>query len=160
MTEKRLNGKEINFCRYYALTQNHREAAARAGYINPDRAGLKLLSRANINAEIQKYIVNAVDRESVLNGLKRIAFGSVADAVRLIMGDEDAKENPEKLDLFCVSEIKVQKGGGVEIKFFDRIKALEKINEFSVSVNVGKDNPFISAIEQGVQLIAEDWGSE
>lgn len=160
MTEKKLNQKEISFCRYYALTQNHREAAARAGYLNPDRAGMKLLSRPGIKTEINKYIVTAVDSESVLNGLKRLAFGSVADAVRLIMGDEDARENPEKLDLFCVSEIKVQKNGGVEIKFFDRIKALEKINEFSVSVNVGKDNPFISAIEQGVKLMGQDWGSE
>ena len=32
-------------------------------------------------------------------------------------------------DLFNVSEIKRVKGGGVEIKFFDRQKALEKLEE-------------------------------
>ena len=36
-----------------------------------------------------------------------------------------------KLDLFNVSEIKRVKGGGVEVKLFDRLKALEKLFELS-----------------------------
>ena len=35
-----------------------------------------------------------------------------------------------RLDLFNVSEVKRVKGGGVEVKLFDRQKALEKMFEF------------------------------
>ena len=35
----------------------------------------------------------------------------------------------KKMDLFCVSEIKRPKDGSMEIKFFDRMKALEKLSE-------------------------------
>ena len=36
-----------------------------------------------------------------------------------------------KADLFNVSEIKRIKGGGVEIKFFDRQKALERLSDLN-----------------------------
>ncbi len=70
--------------------------------------------------------------ELVLEGLRELAFGEVNDAVRLAFSDE--MPSPEMLAgmrLFNVSEIKRVKGGGVEIKFFDRIKALEKLYECS-----------------------------
>ena len=40
-----------------------------------------------------------------------------------------------KLDLFNVSELKRVKGGGVEVKFFDRQKALEKMMEYAGSAD-------------------------
>ena len=39
------------------------------------------------------------------------------------------------LDLFNVSEIRRVKGGGVEVKLFDRQKALEKLLELDTSVS-------------------------
>ena len=60
------------------------------------------------------------------SGLKRIAFAPVNDAVLLMaqLGEITA-ETIKPLDLFPVSEIKLPKGGGCEIKFYDRLKALE-----------------------------------
>ena len=47
-----LTPKEKEFCRFYSVCGNHREAAARAGIAFPDRAGLKLLQRQEIADEI------------------------------------------------------------------------------------------------------------
>ena len=60
-----LTPKEKEFCRFYSVCGNHREAAARAGIAFPDRAGLKLLQRQEIADEI------SVQKESA---------GRIADA--------------------------------------------------------------------------------
>lgn len=68
--------------------------------------------------------------EKVTDGLLKLAFGDISDAVRLLyMSEEEALERLPKLNLYNVSEIKRPKGGGMEIKFFDRIKACEKLRE-------------------------------
>ena len=61
-------------------------------------------------------------------GYIRLAFGSISDAVSLLYMDKPSREELEKMDLFLVSEIKHPKDGAVEIKFFDRLKALEKLS--------------------------------
>lgn len=67
-------------------------------------------------------------QEQVERGLLDIALGSVSDAVSLLfMTEEEALQRLPKLKLMNVSEIKRPKGGGTEIKFFDRLKAFEKL---------------------------------
>ena len=54
--------------------------------------------------------------------------GSAAnDAVRLAFADDITPAMIERADLFAVAEIKRDRGGKVEMKFFDRQKALEKL---------------------------------
>ncbi|MCM1132145.1 MAG: terminase small subunit [Ruminococcus flavefaciens] len=85
---------------------------------------------------------------SVRDGLKHLAFGSCNDAVVLAFAEElPPPEVIEKLDLFNVSEIKRVKGGGVEIKLFDRLKALEKLYEIENSAeNNDKAQELINAL--------------
>ena len=65
-------------------------------------------------------------------GLERLAFGSSADAVKLVLSENVPDEDElGRLNLFNVSEIKKVKGGGVEVKFSDRQKALEKLMEYA-----------------------------
>lgn len=67
-------------------------------------------------------------QEQIEQGLLDIALGSVSDAISLLfMTEEEAMKRLPKLKLMNVSEIKRPKGGGMEIKFFDRIKALERL---------------------------------
>ena len=74
------------------------------------------------------------EKDYVKEGLKHLAFGSCNDAVFLAFADEFPPPSViEKLDLFNVSEIRRIKGGGVEIKLFDRLKALEKLYEIENS---------------------------
>ena len=58
----------------------------------------------------------------------------------------------ENMDLFNISEIKKVKGGGVEIKFFDRIKALEKLENLRLG-GLNDDNSFYSALEHSATLL-------
>ena len=68
--------------------------------------------------------------EQIEKGLTDLAFGSCCDAVKLLfMTEEETMQKLPKLKLINVSEIKRPKGGGMEIKFFDRIKAFEKLIE-------------------------------
>ena len=60
-------------------------------------------------------------------GYQRLAFGSICDAISLLYKSDPSKEDLEGMDLFLVSEIKRPKDGSMEIKFFDRLKALEKL---------------------------------
>lgn len=61
-------------------------------------------------------------------GLRRLAFGRNNDAAALAFAETVTPEMIEQADLFGVSELKVGKGV-VEIKFFDRLKALDLLNE-------------------------------
>lgn len=68
----------------------------------------------------------------VVEGLQQLAFGEVNDAVRLAFSDQlPSPEVLAGLNLFNVASITHDKGGGVEIKFFDRLRALEKMYEYA-----------------------------
>lgn len=72
----------------------------------------------------------------IWKGLERLAFGVTNDAVFLVFSEElPPPSTISKLDLFNVSELKRVKGGGVEVKFFDRQKAIEKMLEYSNTSN-------------------------
>ena len=57
-------------------------------------------------------------RKRALLGYERLAFGSTADAFRLLMSSADDPPDVGALDLFNVAEIKKPKDGAMEIKFF------------------------------------------
>ncbi len=70
-------------------------------------------------------------RKLALKGYKKLAFGDSNDAVKLLFLDEINDSVFEKLDFFNISEIRRPKDGSMEIKFFDRLKALQQMIEFS-----------------------------
>ena len=72
----------------------------------------------------------------IWKGFERLAFGNINDAIFLVFSEElPPPSTIAKLDLFNVSELKIIKVGGVEIKIFDRQKALEKMLEYSSSMD-------------------------
>lgn len=94
-----------------------------------------------------------VTQKDVCEGLRRLAFGDVQDAITLLFeSDENILNLLPELDLYNVSEIKRAKGGGMEIKFFDRLKALERLNDFIASDGrIGADGSFYDALEKSVK---------
>ena len=73
-------------------------------------------------------------QQQIEKGLSELAFGSCSDAIKLLfMSDEEIMQRLPKLKLINISEIKRPKGGGMEIKFFDRIKALERLGTDKIS---------------------------
>lgn len=159
MLAKKLTEKELLFCSYYADGGDARGCAARAGFsVMPQKSAARLLAREDIRAEISRLEKEKRAVASVEKGLLRLAFGSVADAMKLMMSENCmTAEKIERLDLFNVSEIKRPKGGGLEIKFFDRIKALERLEK----LGGGEENTqssFIKALSDGAKMLSGDEG--
>lgn len=93
--------------------------------------------------------------DRVKQGLLDLAFGDVSDAVKLLyLSDEEALQSLPKLNLFNVSEIKRPKAGGMEIKFFDRLKAIERL---SISTEKAQDGgfSFYEALAKGAEGLRE-----
>lgn len=132
-----LTARQEDFCRLYLQTGSPGEAARLAGWPGKgwEKTGLRLLSDPAIRKRVES--LSAAERKcrstsrlyrSALTGLCRMALGGCGDALRLLsMDDETLREQADGLDLLCVSEIKRQKGGTTEIKFLDRVKALEAV---------------------------------
>lgn len=121
-----------DFCRWFLALGNPAEAARKAGF-PPNAAetdALRLLQSPACRAELSKLAVQPPlpVQSLVIAGLTRLAFGSANDAVRLVFSDEIPSDSVlSSLDLFHVSEIKRVKGGGVEVKLFDRQRAMERL---------------------------------
>lgn len=124
--------KRSLFCCFYAVLGDAEEAAVRAGYPknNALSAAFGCL-RDNSCKRLIAELKNLLSAENTAkNGLRRLAFGSCRDAVKLAFTEDMPSEKfLDSLDLYNVSEIKRVKGGGVEIRLFDRLKALEKLCE-------------------------------
>lgn len=155
MENKNLTPKEKDFCRRMAQSGDSTLAAALAGFSdNPQKKSLELLSRAEIVAEINRIseLCRHTAKDLSYVGYQRLAFGSIADAVSLLYMEKPTIEELKTMDLFSVSEIKRPKDGTMEIKFFDRLKALEKL---SADVqDEGGATPIYDAIIRGAQALS------
>ncbi len=146
----KIKPNERLFCRLVADGYSPQDAASRAELSNPKHTADRLMHRTDIRECIRSFLKeDALCSASA--GYRRIAFGSIADAVRLCLG-RCADKDIEQLDLFCVQELKCT-DKGVEVKFFDRIKALERLGELT-DVNSDSALPFYRALEQGARALA------
>lgn len=153
-----LEEKEKLFCRFYFQSRDARSAAARAGYgLKSRRIGQSLLERNDIRKEIDRLDKRMrLNREEVIAGYRQLAFGNISDAVRLACTDDNPILSAEKLDLFNISELKRPKGGGIEIKFFDRLKALERLYELCSCSDDESALPFYAALERSAAKMRDD----
>lgn len=123
--------KEKIFCRVYAALNNLKEAAVHAGFPaeSAQAVGEALIAREDIFKEVAQLSARNSDSlcDKAVAGLLRIAFGNADDCIRLLFCDEEP--DLSSMNLFNVSEIKRPKGGGLEIKFADRMKALALLYE-------------------------------
>ena len=156
--KKTLTEREKCFCYYYINTGNLHEAATFAGYRRESEKKLfNLLSEERIKEEINR-LYNEKKKNLAYKacvGYERLAFGNVSDAIKLLYAENLDDLDIQSMDLFCISEIKRPKDGAMEIKFFDRIRALEKLEqaEGGNRSNVGQ---FYYAIEQGMKSLQEN----
>ena len=126
----------VKFCCCYAKLGNISEAAVMAGCerSNSLEWGMGILRKRKYSRLVSQLrsVMNAEVRTQVMAGLERLAFGDFRDAAMLVLREEPpTAEELQSLDLYNISEIKRVKGGGVEVKFFDRQKALEKMMEYA-----------------------------
>lgn len=156
MKLKGLTKREKEFCRQYSECGNSRLAAEAAGFKNDSlKKGNELLSREDIASEIARLCLLKKQTAASLacTGYARLAFGSIADAVSLLYMENPSVKELEQMNLFSVAEIKRPKDGSMEIKFFDRFKALEKLCEDS-SEEKGA-SPVIEALCAGAAALKD-----
>lgn len=163
MPNEKLTKREFTFCKEYAFCRNPKEAAKKAGIsVFPEIAGTAWLMQGKIQKEIKKIEESQKSSlKEALCGYRRLAFGSISDAVKLIMQSDTGEFlNPDELDLFMVSEIKKPKGGGMEIKFFDRQKALERIEILCEENDSTSALPFYNALQKSASCVFNDGGDD
>ena len=147
--------KEDIFCCYYSSNGNAELSAVMAGYAK--NAGQRLLMKKGMSERIRQYRNIRLEnlRLAALTGYERLAFGSIADSVKLLYMDNPDTELLETMDLYMISEIKRPKEGAMEIKFFDRFKALERLCE--VQQNPEENGmPFYKALERSAGIFNGD----
>ena len=156
------------FAQLFVRLRSGSETAVSLG-VAPEKAkqtGAKLLSSERVRREIRK--LDKDDQQTlayVKTGLSRLAFGQVNDVAALVFAEQPSGEQIAQADLFNVSELKKIKGGGVEVKFFDRQKALEKLFELDPELREqSKADQFIESLRQSSQgdiaRILDDDGGE
>ena len=132
--KNKLTAREREFCLSFMQSGDAQLSARRAGFRNPEAEGERLLCNEKICAELERLSElrgRLLSAMSVI-GYQRLAFGSAADAASLLFEENPSREALGKMDLFLVSEIRRPKDGAMEIKFFDRARALEKLASLSM----------------------------
>jgi hypothetical protein len=149
--------KERLFCYYFVKLQNAREAAGRAGYpaATVDRVCYKLLQKEAIRTQIKALAKKDEGLCQARAGLARLAFGSCADAVKLLYMEEVDSQTLEQLDLYNISEIKRDKTR-VEIKFFDRQRALEQLLLLENSQSAEDTLPLYKALSKAARSVSNE----
>ena len=143
---KGLTAKEKTFCNCFVSCGSADEAAYNAGFVrNPKRSGEELLCREDIADEIKRL---GKCRTSSLSEIATVGYR------RLLYMENPSREQLEHMDLFLVSEIKRPKDGSMEIKFFDRLKALEKLTDDSEKED--RATPFYDAIAKGAEALRSE----
>ena len=152
--EKPLTRQEELFCLYSAARYSPKEAAARAGYKNPETAGLRLLSRPHIAERVGALCQKHIDRKEIEAALRRLAFGGIGDVIRLITAPDVAELEFDKMDLLQISELKYSKNC-VEVKLYDRIKALQALVQLAETAAEGGEGGFFEALNKTAGRLGE-----
>ena len=148
--------KEAEFCRLMTVYADPVTAAREAGFKHPERAWTELSARKEIVGEIRRRCENirSIYESTAICGLYRLAYGGASDALTLLYRDELSEDDLNLLDLRNVSEIK-RTDKGIEIKFCDRIKAIDKLHELCGSgAEQGQGTGLLDAIRLSAQALA------
>ena len=155
MAKEYISGKKKEFCSAYLKTMDPWKAAAVAGVED----GFALLGDRQVQQRLESMRSAAaaqILREDVIRRLCELAFGRSSDAVRLAMDGAEALD-PGELDLSAVAEFRRTDKGGVEIRFLDRIRALQALGEL-LGGGEGDSADFFRALEAAGDLGEEESG--
>ena len=133
------------FCRAYLRTMDPDRAAALSGTSDGDA----MLRSRDVRDRLERMRAERnvqILREDAVRHLAELAFGRVNDAAALALAGERGADSTADLDLSAVSELKVT-DKGVEVKFIDRIRALETLCEL-LENNGGGAAEFFRALEE------------
>ena len=93
-----------------------------------------------------------LSREALLEQMGRLAFARVNDAVKLAFLPEEERDVIGRLDLSALTEFRRSGAGTVEMKFTDRMRALERLLELSGPGGEERLEQFLRSMEENKAL--------
>lgn len=132
-----LTDKQKAFVNEYLIDLNATQAAIRAGYSakNAGKIGSQLLEKTRISAEINKAMAKRekrteITQDRVLKELATIGFFQITDFMKVDKGQLVIKDTSD-VDLENIPAISGIKATqfGLDVRFHDKVKALELIGE-------------------------------
>lgn len=155
-----LNSRQKVFCHWYALTRNAEAAAARCWQApEKQREAVRLLESPPARQylkEIEAALSGSRREPTVEEGYRKLAFGPVSDAVRLMFPEEGRVPEIEGMDLFNIAKISAARGG-LEITFFDRLEALDRLSARQKEEAAPRDAfGFLDAVAAGAAALEEN----
>ena len=146
--------KEKDFCRLTAVLGDPGKAAERAGFKDPEKAWPELVVREDIAEEIHRAssVVGRIYKDTLLCGIHRMMTADNSDVIKLVCRDRVGGEEFKERDISGVSEIK-RTDKGIELKFFDRIKLLEKLNGFGFATEENTGGGLIEAMRLSARAL-------
>ena len=144
------------FCNFYLKTGNPKEAAVLAGYKScAERKAMQILSIPAVKKKIDELYKEKKKNfaYSAAIGYERLAFGNISDAIKLVFAENINFEEIEKMNLFNICEIKKPRDGAMEIKFFDRLRALEKLEQINHGSS-SQEESFYKTLENSIENLS------
>ena len=91
-------------------------------------------------------------QERIVEMLKKLALDPTQDVAKLFFcGEEELREHLDKIDLSGVVRIKRKSDESLEIRFVDRLKAIDKLQEVVNKLSVFEnEQSLLTAIEESV----------
>lgn len=136
MAVEKMDKKQL-FAYYLTYLGSPKLAAIKSGYPKncADEKAAALLLDDDVISYTEKYSKIRTCWQ-VSQGLRRLAFGDVNDCVEILLKKDEQMPNFANLDLFHIKEIKTSKTSGFEMRFHDRIAALETL----ININGGENS--------------------
>jgi hypothetical protein len=138
-----------SFCGAYLRTLDPQRAARAAGCGD----GWAMLGSPGVRKRLERMrgsLSGQITREDAVRRLAELAFGRANDAAALALRAGRGDTRPEELELSAVSELRVTEKG-VEVKFVDRIRALEVLCSLLGGTADGAEDFFRALDEAGAQ---------
>ena len=90
-----------------------------------------------------------MDRQEIVRELRRLVRSSNNDGVKLAFLSGEEPEQIDKLDLRGVAELKRSEKGCFEIRFVDKLKALELLERLCREESEGALDTFLEGLREG-----------
>ena len=156
-----LNARQKLFCHWFALTRDARRSAARC-WQSPEKQeeALTLPETAAAKryiAEVEASMGGAGRLATAEEGYRKLAFGAITDAVRLMFPAEGETPPIGEMDLFNIAKLSQAKGG-LEVTFFDRLAALDRLAAQQKEEDAARQDAFgfLEAVAAGAAALGED----
>ena len=156
-----LNARQKLFCHWFALTRDARGSAARC-WKAPEKLAealtlLETPAARSYLAEVEAAMGGAGRLATAEEGYRKLAFGAVTDAVRLMFPTEGETPPIGEMDLFNIAKLSQAKGG-LEVTFFDRLAALDRLAAQQKEEDTARQDAFgfLDAVAAGAAAVGEE----